>query len=285
MRVVTSLLVLVGIALPGVAQDPVQPAPTEGALIGRLGDNMSDLMTRFRYETAAASRSGQVGIRLALKQLEVDGLAASTDLEASIAAAELRFVIGAAQASQARVLFAQSAYQACGQWNSDTQRAWSAYYSGVSRAQQAATDDGMAMSRVTQRAQELFQRLQQSLQSPDLAPLTPSVQPSLPSYYGSPGAIAAAMAAADAAIAEAEKTFDETLAQQRETAQGVIGTALKELAQDPDRFRSACDDAIKAMRLKTQDAYETLEAACRAALLKLALGGIGTDEAAGAEHR
>jgi len=65
----------------------------------------------------------------------------------------------------------------------------------------------------------------------------------------------------------------------------VIGSAMKELAQDPDRFRAACDDAIKVLKLKTQDAYETLEAACRAALLNLALGGVGTDDVAGVEPR
>jgi len=273
------------LCLPALSQQTAAPAPTEGALIGRLGDGMSGLMSRFQYEMAACDKSGQVRIELALKQLEVDSMAATTDLEASVATAELRLVLNAAQGAQARSLFAQSAYQACSQWTSDMQRAWSNYYSGVARATQVATDDGMIMSRASQRAQELFQRLQQSLQSGDLASLAPSLQPSLPSYYGTAGEIAAAVAAADAAVAKAEKTFDAELALQRETAQGVIGSAMKELAQDPDRFRAACDDAIKVLKLKTQDAYETLEAACRAALLNLALGGVGTDDVAGVEPR
>jgi len=268
---IAATVVLGAVALPGIAQEPVQPAPTEGALIGRWADGMSDLMSKFRFEVVAADKSGQVGIKLALKQFTVDSLAATMDLEASVATAELRLARNTTQGAEARSFFASNVYQAYSRWNEDMQRAWSGYYSGVNRATQVATDDGRAMSRATQRAQELVQSLSQSLQSGNLASLTPSLQPSVPSLCGAADETSAAVAAADTAIAEAEKVFDEELALQRATAQGVIGTAMKDLAQDPDRFRAACDDAIKVLRLKLQEACDTLATACRSSLLKLSL--------------
>jgi len=270
-------LALAAVALPGVAQEPLQPAPTEGALIGRWADGMSDLMTKFRYEVAAADKSGAVGIELALEQFAIDSLAATMDLEASVAAAELRFAQTMAQVAEARSFFASNVYQAYSRWNEDMQRAWSDYYSGVNRATQVATDNGRALSRVTQRSQELVQSLSQSLQSGDLASLTPSLQPSVPDLCGMADETSAAVAAADTTIREAEKAFDAEVALQQAAARGAIATALKDLAQDPDGFRAACDDAIKVLRLKLQDAYDTLATACRSALLKLSLAWT-TDE-------